>query len=214
MADFHVPTSDRYYTYATHTRDKQMPHPNRLPTHGRQTHAIAASAHQHTHSSSSSRSVAMSPPDPPPTDLESLSLQQLSLVKKQLDDELEHLSSSFAHLRAAQAKFRECLRSIDAGLAPETPGKPLLVPLTTSLYVSGTLADADHVIVDIGTGFYVEKNIKDAKDFYTGKTEELGVNLKNLEAIVQAKSNNLRTVEDVLRRKSMIEAKIAPTATV
>lgn len=36
-------------------------------------------------------------------------------------------------------------------------GKPLLVPLTTSLYVPGTLADSKNVIVDIGTGFYVEK---------------------------------------------------------
>jgi len=36
-------------------------------------------------------------------------------------------------------------------------GKPILVPLTTSLYVPGTLADAENVIVDVGTGFYVEK---------------------------------------------------------
>jgi hypothetical protein len=36
-------------------------------------------------------------------------------------------------------------------------GKSILVPLTTSLYVPGTLADPDNVIVDVGTGFYVEK---------------------------------------------------------
>ena len=36
-------------------------------------------------------------------------------------------------------------------------GKPILVPLTTSLYVPGTLADPENVIVDVGTGFYVEK---------------------------------------------------------
>ena len=35
--------------------------------------------------------------------------------------------------------------------------KPILVPLTTSLYVPGTLADTSNVIVDVGTGFYVEK---------------------------------------------------------
>jgi prefoldin alpha subunit len=33
----------------------------------------------------------------------------------------------------------------------------ILVPLTTSLYVPGKLADREKVIVDIGTGFYVEK---------------------------------------------------------
>lgn len=36
-------------------------------------------------------------------------------------------------------------------------GKPLLVPLTTSLYVPGTLAGTENVIVDVGTGYYVEK---------------------------------------------------------
>ena len=35
--------------------------------------------------------------------------------------------------------------------------KPILVPLTTSLYVPGTLADTENVIVDVGTGFFVEK---------------------------------------------------------
>lgn len=54
-----------------------------------------------------------------PVDLASLSIPQLSQVKKQLDDELEHLMNSFSQLRAAQAKFRECLKSIAAGVHPE-----------------------------------------------------------------------------------------------
>lgn len=33
----------------------------------------------------------------------------------------------------------------------------ILIPLTSSLYVPGKLADRQKVIVDIGTGFYVEK---------------------------------------------------------
>ena len=37
------------------------------------------------------------------------------------------------------------------------PGKDILVPLTTSLYVPGKLASTDTVLVDVGTGFYIEK---------------------------------------------------------
>ena len=37
-----------------------------------------------------------------------------------------------------------------------TTGKDVLVPLTSSLYVSGTLGNPDNVMVDIGTGYYVE----------------------------------------------------------
>lgn len=31
------------------------------------------------------------------------------------------------------------------------------MPLTNSLYVKGSIARPDRVVVDIGTGFYVEK---------------------------------------------------------
>lgn len=55
-------------------------------------------------------------------DLSSLSTPQLSQVKKQLDDELEHLSGSFTQLRNAQAKFRECVKSIEAGVSSKTAG--------------------------------------------------------------------------------------------
>ena len=55
-------------------------------------------------------------------DLASLSATQLNQVKKQLDDELEHLTSSFSQLRAAQAKFRECLRSIATGVSAKVEG--------------------------------------------------------------------------------------------
>ncbi|RYC60835.1 hypothetical protein CHU98_g5370 [Xylaria longipes] len=90
--------------------------------------------------------------------LDTLSVQQLTQVKNQLDQELEHLTSSFTQLQAAQAKFRDCLRCVQGGKSSALQeNKPILVPLTNSLYVGGTLASASHVLVDVGTGFYVEK---------------------------------------------------------
>ncbi len=56
-------------------------------------------------------------PDRCTVDIATLSVQQLSQVKKQLDEELEHLTSSFAKLRAAQSRFQECLKSIDKGVS-------------------------------------------------------------------------------------------------
>ena len=113
-------------------------------------------------------------------DLGSLSFQQLSSMKKQLDDELEHLTTSFSKLRAAKAKFRECLQSIKSGVTSDIMSllflnfisillshiaTAILIPLTTSLYVPGKLADFESVIVDVGTGFYVEKVEVPAPDF-------------------------------------------------
>ncbi|KAH7028368.1 Prefoldin [Macrophomina phaseolina] len=162
-----------------------------------------------------------------------LSVPQLSQLKKQLDSELEHLTNSFQSLRSAQNRFRDCLKSINTGLtsgstgtcplappsvtsccaaplAIPTPKKPILVPLTSSLYVTGKLADVKTVLVDVGTGFYVEKSTDDAKAFYDRKIKDLETNLKDLEAIVTGKSNNLRVIEDVLRQKVLAQQQGQP----
>lgn len=41
-----------------------------------------------------------------------------------------------------------------------------------------------------------QQSTTDASVFYKEKFEELGINLKSLEGIVQQKSNNVRMVED------------------
>lgn len=35
--------------------------------------------------------------------------------------------------------------------------KTILVPLTNSLYIPGKISDPEHVIIDVGTGYYVKK---------------------------------------------------------
>jgi hypothetical protein len=46
---------------------------------------------------------------------------------------------------------------VDKASAKENDEKPILVPLTSSLYVPGKMADIDTYMVDVGTGYFVEK---------------------------------------------------------
>ncbi|KAJ5152085.1 hypothetical protein N7492_010380 [Penicillium capsulatum] len=152
---------------------------------------------------------------PPGTvNLASLSVPQLRSLQTRLTSELEHLTSSHAKLRAAQAKFRDCVRSINDGVIGSekkgTNGRDeILVPLTSSLYVKGRLADREKVLVDVGTGFYVEKTPAKAAAFYDDKVKGLDSNLQELEKIVQGKSSQLRVVEEMLRQK-MLSGEGAP----
>jgi len=41
-----------------------------------------------------------------------LNVDQLSQVKKQIEEELEHLTTSYAQLQGAQIKFKECLGAV------------------------------------------------------------------------------------------------------
>jgi len=69
--------------------------------------------------------------------------------------------------------------------------------------VPGTLTpNADKsLLVDIGTGFLVQKNRGEAKEFYEGKVKELEGSLNELEGIVKGKAEGVRVVEEVLREK-------------
>jgi len=138
-------------------------------------------------------------------DLAQLPIPQLRDLKSQLDAELTHLSTSFQSLRTAQSKFRDCINSLSTAFpaTPKSPSPPLLVPLTSSLYVPGKLTDHEHVLVDVGTGFFVEKGIADAKDFYERKVKDLGDSLKDLESVVEGKARNVRMVEEVMRVRVM-----------
>ena len=69
----------------------------------------------------------------------------------------------------------------------------------------GTLASNTTVLVDVGTGFYVEKKTSDAVTFYERKVEELGRNLAEIERVVGGKTETLRGVEDVLRQKVLAQ---------
>ncbi|KAJ5587633.1 uncharacterized protein N7459_003398 [Penicillium hispanicum] len=146
---------------------------------------------------------------PPGTvNLATLSVPQLRALQTRLTSELEHLTSSHAKLRAAQAKFRDCVRSINDGVTGSeqkgTNGREeILVPLTSSLYVKGRLTDREKVLVDVGTGFYVEKTAAKAIAFYDDKIKGLDSNLHELEKIVQGKSSQLRVVEEFLRQKML-----------
>ena len=87
--------------------------------------------------------------------------------------------------------------------------------MTTSLYVSGTLGDVDSVLVDIGTGYFVKKNVDESGEYLERKIALLKVrncsfgspggdlicpmyvsqeNLDKVQEAIQTKRKNLESV--------------------
>ncbi|KDN46260.1 Prefoldin alpha subunit [Tilletiaria anomala UBC 951] len=135
-------------------------------------------------------------------DVADLDVPQLQDVRQQLEQELKHLTSSFGQLKGAQAKFKSCIESLQS-ITPASTDKTSLIPLTPSLYVSGKLSDADKVIVDVGTGYYVEKPIAAARKMYEEKISFVTKNLEQLQETIQKKQDNMRVVSDVMKVKMM-----------
>ncbi|XP_011002261.1 PREDICTED: probable prefoldin subunit 5 isoform X1 [Populus euphratica] len=112
----------------------------------------------------SSKGVATSPAAARASDMEKMSIEQLKAVKEQVDLEFNLLQDSLNNIKTATGRLEVAATSLN-DLSHRPQGKKMLVPLTASLYVPGTLDDADRVLVDIGTGYFVEKTMNEGKDY-------------------------------------------------
>ncbi|KAJ1642399.1 subunit of tubulin prefoldin [Coemansia asiatica] len=137
---------------------------------------------------------------PQTINLEDLPLAQLQKIKTQLEEELNSLTGAFSQMKQAQSAFRECKNCIDE-MTPESKDKTIMIPLTNSLYVPGKLSDIEKVVVDIGTGYYVEKSAKDAASYYDSKIEYVQDNAKKIQQTVEQKQASYRGLLEIMQYK-------------
>uniref|UniRef100_A0A1B6JXG0 Prefoldin subunit 5 n=1 Tax=Homalodisca liturata TaxID=320908 RepID=A0A1B6JXG0_9HEMI len=126
-------------------------------------------------------------------DLTKLNMQQLAQLKHQVDSELGILQDSLHSLKIAQNKFQDSKENLDK-VSTASKGKEIMVPLTASMYVPGRIADVDKVMLDIGTGYYVEKDLDGAKDYFKRKITFVTEQMEKIQAVGVEKSK----IRDVL----------------
>ncbi|CAK9438480.1 uncharacterized protein LODBEIA_P27040 [Lodderomyces beijingensis] len=136
---------------------------------------------------------------PQKIDLNALSPQQLVEFRKNVDQEINHFTQSLQALQTAQAKLKDCIVSINK--LEKTKEDEMLVPLTSSLYIPGKAVSKQDFLVDIGTGYYVEKNADDAKKVYDKKIKKLDEDGKKLRDILVQKNEILNGINLILRKK-------------
>ena len=95
-------------------------------------------------------------------------------------------------------RFQESSESLGR-MEPGSEGAEVLVPLTGSMYVPGQLSQPDKVIVDIGTGYYVEKQSKDAQDYFNRKVKYVTENMERVQSIGNEKAKIRDLVMDVMQ---------------
>ncbi|KAL8588690.1 hypothetical protein ACOMHN_046462 [Nucella lapillus] len=133
-------------------------------------------------------------------DISQLPPPQLNQLSQQLEQEIEFFTSSLNQLKVAQSKFmesEECLGRI----SPDNKGKTILVPLTGSMYVPGQLSDVESVLVDIGTGYYVDMAPEKAKDYFTRKVEFITKQMEKIQPVLQDKYRTKQVVMEILQAK-------------
>ena len=88
-------------------------------------------------------------------DLSTLPIPQIQGIAKEFEQRIQYINASLQQLRMLQGQFatsRDCLKQFNEG----NRDKAMLIPLTTTLCVPGKLVNPTRVVVDIGTGYFVE----------------------------------------------------------
>ncbi len=99
-------------------------------------------------------------------------LRRLSMEMRYLEQTAEALQQRISMVNAAIADLTYANATLD-GLEKEKENAEMLVPIGGSSYVKVKLADPDKVIVGMGSGVSVEKNLSDAKVTLKERLDEL-----------------------------------------
>jgi prefoldin alpha subunit len=129
-----------------------------------------------------------------------LSVPQLQQYKQMLEQELSHMTDTVAKLKAAQQAY-DMSSKVLAEIGPEQEGKDLLVPLTNSVFVRGKVGDCKSVLVNIGTGYFVERPVIGAKAHCDERSKVLTGNVGQFAKILSEKRNSLEMCMMVLQQK-------------
>ena len=129
-----------------------------------------------------------------------MSLEELNQLKQQEEGRLQALVARFQQLRAAAARLSASMSAVSE-ITPASEGKEVMVPLTESVYVPGKIREPNKMLVEIGTGFYVEKTSKETTAFLDRKLKLVDVNSENITKALQATRQNLESLNMTMQGK-------------
>ncbi|PKA53914.1 putative prefoldin subunit 5 [Apostasia shenzhenica] len=141
-------------------------------------------------------------------EMEKMSVDQLRALKEQSDLEVNLLQDSLNKIRTAATRLEVASTALhELSIRPQGISLPLslplmmLVPLTASLFVPGTLDNAEKVLVDVGTGYFIEKTTAEGKDYCERKVNLLKSNYEELLEMASKKKSMADEVGLVLQAK-------------
>lgn len=124
-------------------------------------------------------------------------------LSEQLEQDVNQLTESLANLQKAVARFHTSGRALEA-MAGETEGKDMLVPLTQSLYVPGKMGSVDTVLMDVGTGYFLERSPEDGVDYCKRKVMLIRENMEKVLEAVNTKRKQAQQVAQVFQAKMQV----------
>jgi prefoldin alpha subunit len=140
--------------------------------------------------------------------LGSLPIEQLESLESGMSKEVEMLQSQMAMLTDGVQRLQASKEGSEA-IASMAEGTELMVPITGSIYVPGSIESVDAVLVDVGTGYYVEKKPTEAAEYFARRAAVLKKEGELTASALTEKRQHLDAVVSVLEKKKAIAAQQA-----
>jgi len=132
-------------------------------------------------------------------------LRTLSVELRLLEGTANTLQARMKFADAALRELREARETLE-GVEKEKEGASFFVPIGGGSFIKAALLSADKVIVGIGAGVSVEKNIGEAKESLGSRITEFE---KTRESIQQQLSQVIQRVEEDRSRFQELAAKLS-----
>lgn len=142
-------------------------------------------------------------PDKAPQLLTQEQLQELSGRYQQMQSQAEALSQQVNMLQITIRDVETALTTVDA-LKDETADKETLVPIGFGSFVNATLKNPDKIVVGIGAGVSVEKNVDDAKALLDNRKEELTKYHDKLNENLTKFAQELQNVQAIMQQQAQL----------
>ncbi|KAK4535330.1 hypothetical protein CDCA_CDCA04G1355 [Cyanidium caldarium] len=153
-----------------------------------------------------------------PIPITALPAQSLQQVAEALAREVERLSQALQQLSQASQRWSLCRATVEKwerqvravqdsseeadGSVPRlADGDEVLLPLTGSVFVSGQVCEPETCLVDIGTGYSVQKTPAEARAYFDGKLKVVNEHARQASAALEEKRKQWEVVKQVLAAK-------------
>ena len=134
--------------------------------------------------------------------LDSMPLTDLTNQKKRVEGDYQTFQNSFNGFKYLGQKFEDAKCLIKNIKSQAKDGEELLVPMTNSLFLPGTIDTTDCYLVEIGAGYYAERNAAQIDEYCTRKAVLLKKNCDQLTTEIESKRTLLDHINVQVQKKT------------
>ncbi|KAH8741567.1 hypothetical protein FG386_002787 [Cryptosporidium ryanae] len=132
-----------------------------------------------------------------PVQLSALPPAKLLQLREQMQEEINELGLRMQQLNVILTRFSGSRESLDQ-FRPKNKDAVILAPISQSIYIDAKLNDIESILVDIGTGYYVEMSIEKTKTHFDKKVEIVKKSIEKINKSIIDKNKIFEAINSLL----------------